>query len=591
MAANDEALFDDLFGDDDVGPSKTDAVKEKKDKKDKPNKKDKKEKDGKKEKKAKDGKKDKKDKDNKDESLVAEAAADAETQSQQVVLPILKQDKTDKKDKDKKAKKDEKKNKKDKKDTPPAVESSSVAPPEVAAAPSEGLPAPDKEKEKKAKKDGKEKKAKKEGKEKKDKKEKGEKRKEPEGATGETAEPVVPSDPVPTDAVDQVLDLNDMFADNFGAEDVPATHASAEQAEDDALQDFFGDLQAEIADEADEAKESEKVESEKGEEERAESRDGGDGSLIPVIIPPNLGPNLGLKKKRRLTVTSKENRDDEDEEQGPSLSQKWTEVMESLKFKKPFAINEGQESTKFIQNFIEDMVTAAESDMQEFYAGRLGKMTHKVNMLGKAVSVMQKVVFGELFVTFGGCRALAFWLKPMPNGQLPNVHLRTTVLTCMLRLPISKDALQNCKDPALGEIVKNLMQNPRETVPNRKTAAMLVQKWIKQVLVNNESSGDAQQDEEENLPTLPPKPIETAESFQQLEEESFKRIHPTIPIREGKDYKLHPDITAMALRRDKYAQESNRYKVNEVLKVFNRPNKKSWKPYAVSIAGRQLNQL
>merc|ERR1712086_811055 len=211
-------------------------------------------------------------------------------------------------------------------------------------------------------------------------------------------------------------------------------------------------------------------------------------------------------------------------------------------------------------------------------------------MLPQAVGVMQKFVFGELFITFGGCRALALWLRPLPNGELANVEMRTTLLTCMMRLPISKEALQNCKDPPLGQIVANLKQHTMETIENRKIAAILVTKWVKQVLVQppdpmTEDLGDGPQK------TIPRKPAETAESFQAMEEESFTRIHPTIPIREGKDYQIHPPVTAQPLKRDRYVQDSNRYKLNEVLKDFNRPNKKAYRPYEVSIGGNGLNQL
>merc|ERR1719262_1174775 len=137
-------------------------------------------------------------------------------------------------------------------------------------------------------------------------------------------------------------------------------------------------------------------------------------------------------------------------------------------------------------------------------------MKHKMNMLPKAVSVMQKFVFGELFVTYGGCRSLALWLRTLPDGSLPNAHLRTTLLNSMLRLPISKEALQNCKEPPLGQIVAKLQRNPNETVANRKAAGMLVQKWVKQVLVAKE---DASQSEatEGPQPMLPRKPTETRE--------------------------------------------------------------------------------
>lgn len=133
------------------------------------------------------------------------------------------------------------------------------------------------------------------------------------------------------------------------------------------------------------------------------------------------------------------------------------------------------------------------------------------------------------------------------------------------------------------------MKNPNETVANRKVAGSLVQKWLKQVLVANPESSAV--DAGETKPSLPAKPTETVDSFLQLEEESFKRMHPTIPVREGKEYTIHPQATACAIARERYRDDSNRYKVNEVLKIFNRPNKKAWKPYEVSIAGRQLNQL
>merc|ERR1719359_2700339 len=102
-------------------------------------------------------------------------------------------------------------------------------------------------------------------------------------------------------------------------------------------------------------------------------------------------------------------------------------------------------------------------------------MTEKLAMLPRCVAIMEKFLFAEKFVANGGCRALALWLRPLPNGELPNAHLRTTLLNCMLRLPISKEALQNCKDPPLGQIVARLKQNPNETVANRKAAGILVQ--------------------------------------------------------------------------------------------------------------------
>lgn len=276
-----------------------------------------------------------------------------------------------------------------------------------------------------------------------------------------------------------------------------------------------------------------------------------------------------------------------------SLAKRLDETLEALKLKKPLTITENN-AKKFIENFVQEMIEAAEKDLRAFEEGRAEDMKHKVNMLGKCVNVMQKFSFAEHFVTWGGCRALALWLRPLPDGRLPSVHLRTALLNGMLRLPISKESLQNCKDPQLGQIVARLRANPEETVANKKTASTLIQRWLKQVLVvpagASVEAGHSVSTEPPK-PSLERKPAETLESFLKLEEESFKRMHPTIPVREGKDYQIHPPATAQALKRDKYAQDSNRFKLNEVLKDFNRPNKKSYRPYEVSVSGRQLNQL
>jgi len=308
---------------------------------------------------------------------------------------------------------------------------------------------------------------------------------------------------------------------------------------------------------------------------------------VPVVTPL-VWQSIGGKKRRtqqRLVTAT------QDEDPEFDSNEKLRAVMESLKPKRALQIAE-TDAMPFIQAFVQEMEEASERDLREFEAGRLHEMKHKMNMLGKAVSVMQKFVFGDLFVTYGGCRALALWLRKLPNGQLPNAHLRTTILNVMLRLPISKEALQNCKDPPLGEIVANLMRNPSETVGNRTNAAQLVQKWVKQVLVTTvEPTADSIDADEGPQPAHQRKPEETYESFLEAEQESFKRMHPSIPIREGKEYHVHPMITAEPMKKFKYSDDSNRHKLNEVLKIFDRPNKKAWKPFEVSIAGRQLNQL
>eukprot|EP00811_Abedinium_folium_P008772 NODE_18107_length_910_cov_2.828863.p1 GENE.NODE_18107_length_910_cov_2.828863~~NODE_18107_length_910_cov_2.828863.p1 ORF type:complete len:228 (-),score=88.42 NODE_18107_length_910_cov_2.828863:225-854(-) len=207
---------------------------------------------------------------------------------------------------------------------------------------------------------------------------------------------------------------------------------------------------------------------------------------------------------------------------------------------------------------------------------------------------MQKYAFAELFVSMDGCRVLAMWLRSLPNGELPNAHIRSALLQVMLRLPITKDSLASCKEEPLGAIVAKLSQNPAETIQNRKAAGQLVQKWLKEVLIKRATHYDLDvfgpgQEDKEVQPTLPYKPAETMETLLQAEEESAKRQHPRMPMPSQKEYLIQPVSVDQPFRRLKMSVETNRGKVTELLTHMARPNKKSWRPYEVSIAGRNVN--
>jgi len=238
------------------------------------------------------------------------------------------------------------------------------------------------------------------------------------------------------------------------------------------------------------------------------------------------------------------------------------------------------------------MLEVAILDLEEYHQNK--PMLHKQRLLPQAVEVMEKFHFADAFVTFGGCKALAMWLKNLPNGELPSVHIRTALLKCMERLPITKDVLQNCGEEApLGRVVAGLQNNVKETVSNRKKAAQLVQKWLRQIFAP-EVEGDSLADflageADERHGTVPrPAPL-TDESLKKIEEESDRRMHPAIPIIQGTAYAIQPKATDQPVRREKLAEGSFQGKLGEKLKVMSRPNKQLYKPWGVSIAGRQLN--
>jgi len=260
-------------------------------------------------------------------------------------------------------------------------------------------------------------------------------------------------------------------------------------------------------------------------------------------------------------------------------------VLENIKIKKGLSISE-RDSIPFIQAFVEEMMEAATKDDEELAFGR--PALHKLHLLPKVVAVCRKYVFADIFVSYDGCRALATWLKPLPSGELPAIHLRRILLQIMTRLPITKDALLNC---SLGSVVKTLHQSPQETVANKQMAGALVQRWLKQILLKKIDDIDVDAEEEKRQPTIPAAAVETLESFQALEQESFSRDHPRIPQRGEREYVVQPAPQHEAVKRAKEKVDTNRFKLGESLKVLTKPNKKGWKPYAVSIAGRQVNAI
>lgn len=479
-----------------------------------------------------------------------------------------KKDKKDGKDKEKKQKKDgkEKKDKKEKRVTPSDVASdAALAEPAEPVLPVEAPKSKDKpekkdSKEKKGKKDGKEKekeKDKKRGKEKKDKKRKHGESDDGGAAAGGGDDGFNFDEFNPLDEVDKLFEQggdagkapDDMF-DDF----VKEPGGTGNMMESVFGEDFFAD---------------------NAEAEKKSRKD----NARRLSMPP---------KARKKAKVVQQHQPQAGPEEPTKFNDKLMMVLDNIKIRKPLAIKEN-EAVKFVQRSIEEMLDMAKADEECF--GTDKPASYKMRMLPKVITIMNKYQFAVHFITNEGCKALAAWLRPLPDGRLPNDHLRTELLRSMTRLPITKEALAACpRELSLGKIVAHLQHHPQETVDNRKLAGELVQKWVKQVLAKQPDLEDMEESEAVKPKLIRPAP-ETIESVQEMEKEAEKRIHPSIPIIEGKEYLIKPIPRHQPVRREKVATDTNRGKIGEVLKVLARPNKRSWKPYEVSVAGRNVNAI
>jgi len=139
-----------------------------------------------------------------------------------------------------------------------------------------------------------------------------------------------------------------------------------------------------------------------------------------------------------------------------TVTGRWGLVMVTIKIKKPLAVNE-KDSVPYSQDLLESMITAAADDEAVWREGE--PILQNMSLLPRAVAIMQKCEFAESFITYDGCNAVVHRLKFLPHGELPNVHVRTSLLNCSLRLPITKEALTTCNAHSLGAIVAKLHRN------------------------------------------------------------------------------------------------------------------------------------
>jgi len=264
-----------------------------------------------------------------------------------------------------------------------------------------------------------------------------------------------------------------------------------------------------------------------------------------------------------------------------SVSERFTSTLEHLKGKKALQIAE-QDAIEYMQQFVQDMVAAAERDEELVKDGK--PAVDKVKFLPKAVRSLGQYQFQNPFVACGGLQAISQWLRPTAAGPTA-LDIQTHMLKSLQMLPVTLEALEKCEDPSLVEVISEMSKDPQQTVENRKTALSLSARWAS---LGHDDDGDYAEPPQPKLPRPPP---ETEESFELAEQESFKRMHPRIPQIVQQDLVIQPMSDVEPVKRIKLAEGSKRAKLNETLKKLSAPNKRSYRPWTVSVAGRTVNAL
>mmetsp|Transcript_3403 Transcript_3403/g.12939 ORF Transcript_3403/g.12939 Transcript_3403/m.12939 type:complete len:402 (-) Transcript_3403:2297-3502(-) len=143
---------------------------------------------------------------------------------------------------------------------------------------------------------------------------------------------------------------------------------------------------------------------------------------------------------------------------------------------------------------IERMREAASRDEQLLAEGR-GPALHKVRMCQEVKRACSKRMMQNTLVSDGLLDVFALWLtRGGQMSELPNLHIRTTILDILLELPLASDAssdefadfgitVDDLRQSGIGKFVKYLAVHPNETPSNKHKANQIIQKWSR--LIHN----------------------------------------------------------------------------------------------------------
>ncbi|PIA61629.1 hypothetical protein AQUCO_00300861v1 [Aquilegia coerulea] len=135
-----------------------------------------------------------------------------------------------------------------------------------------------------------------------------------------------------------------------------------------------------------------------------------------------------------------------------------------------------------VEGVIAELEVAAEED-----AELNRKSQPAVNKLKKVPVLTQFLCKKHLqleFLDHGVLCVLKKWLEPLPDGSLPNVSVRTSILQILSEYPIDLnlyDRIDQLKKSGLGKVIMFLSRSDEETTCNKKIARDLVNKWSRPI--------------------------------------------------------------------------------------------------------------
>jgi len=148
-----------------------------------------------------------------------------------------------------------------------------------------------------------------------------------------------------------------------------------------------------------------------------------------------------------------------------------------------------------VETFILKMDVAAEEDVNS--NKQKEPALNKLKMLPEVAGQLRKKKLQQLFIENSLLVTLQRWLKPLPDGSLPNLKVRQTLLEILNEF---KDIpIDDLKESGIGKAVMVLWKHQGETPYNKKLAKNLIEKWSRPIFGISSEYKDLGETEEAHM--------------------------------------------------------------------------------------------
>lgn len=259
--------------------------------------------------------------------------------------------------------------------------------------------------------------------------------------------------------------------------------------------------------------------------------------------------DAGFEEEPGLGTARDENDEKKKKAAEDDASNPLTKAMLSMKKTKQKEMTQ-DEKDKVCMALLGRMNDAYLDDVDARSEGR--PASQKMGLLPVVKKIFNQRTLQNTLLEFDALVAVCDWLRPLADGSLPSLAIRTAMLEVMQPLPAQPDHLKKLTESGtnVGRVVMKYSRDPRETPENRRLARQLVEQWSRPVVGRGVSYKNlaAQQEEEfgqhavqGSLPKLDPNRDDADELIKSVTTQEHKdSSRVKVPQFNGFDFVVRP---------------------------------------------------